>query len=96
MKFERQLKRCLTYKKYASWNSSKDKKEEDKPLQDKSSKPSSSYSKEYKHFSSPSKDSKHSSSSEDHVSFSSSLKPKFEEKTSSMNALNVWDMDIKL
>jgi len=68
MKVERKLKRCLAYQNYAFWNSFKDKKEEDKSLQGKSSRPSSS------------KDSKHSSSSKDHVSSSSSLKSKFEKK----------------
>jgi len=45
MKVERQLKRCLAYQKYASWNSSRGKKEEERSSEGKFSKPSFSYSK---------------------------------------------------
>jgi len=58
MKLERQLKRRLAYQKYASWSSSKDKKEEERSLQLKSSKHSSSFSKEHKNSSSFSRDPK--------------------------------------
>jgi len=70
------------YQKYASWNSSKERKEENKSYQGKSFKLSSYSSKDHKHSSSHSKDHKHSSSSKDHISSFSSPKPKFKEKSS--------------
>jgi len=98
MNAERQIRMCHMYQKYASCNSSKEKKEEDKSLQGKSSKPSSfSSSLEYhRYYSSYSKDYKYSSSLKDHISYSSSPKCKFKKKQAPLNVLNFLNMDTKI